>query len=63
MRRAGIQVVFAEPQFSPRVAEVIAQEAGVRVLTLDPVGGRPPYGNDYLQLMRANLAVLDQALQ
>jgi zinc transport system substrate-binding protein len=63
VRRAGIQVVFAEPQFSPRVAEVIAQEAGVRVLTLDPVGGRPPYGNDYLQLMRANLAVLDQALQ
>jgi zinc transport system substrate-binding protein len=55
--------VFAEPQLSPRVAEVIAQEAGVKVLLLDPLGGRPPYGSDYLKLMRHNLAVLAQALK
>jgi zinc transport system substrate-binding protein len=63
IRHYGIKVVFAEPQFNPRVAEVIAQEAGVKVLMLDPVGGRPPYGNDYLRLMRHNLATLDQALR
>jgi len=63
IRRYGIRVVFAEPQLNPRVAEVIAQEAGVKVLILDPMGGRPPYGSDYLQLMRSNLAVLDQALK
>jgi zinc transport system substrate-binding protein len=63
VRRAGIKVVFAEPQFNPRVAEVIAQEAGVKVLMLDPMGGRPPYGTDYLKLMRSNLAALNQALQ
>ncbi|MFZ1058005.1 MAG: metal ABC transporter substrate-binding protein, partial [Candidatus Rokuibacteriota bacterium] len=63
VRRFGIKVVFAEPQFNPRVAEVIAQEAGVKVLMLDPVGGRPPYGSDYLKLMSYNLAVLDQALR
>jgi zinc transport system substrate-binding protein len=63
VRRAGIRVVFAEPQFNPRVAEVIAQEAGVKVLMLDPIGGPPPYGSDYLKLMRANLAVLDEALR
>ena len=56
-------MVFAEPQLNPRVAEVIAQEAGVKVLRLDPIGGPPPYGSDYLQLMRYNLAALDEALR
>ena len=63
IRRYGIKVVFAEPQLNPRVAEVIAQEAGVKVLMLDPMGGAPPYGSDYLQLMRYNLAALDEALR
>jgi len=63
IRRYGIRVVFAEPQLNPRVAEVIAQEAGVKVLRLDPMGGAPPYGSDYLQMMRANLAALDEALR
>ena len=63
IRRYGIKVVFAEPQLNPRVAEVIAQEAGVKVLKLDPMGGAPPYGSDYLQLMRYNLAALDEALR
>jgi zinc transport system substrate-binding protein len=63
IRRYGIKVVFAEPQLNPRVAEVIAQEAGVKVLLLDPMGGAPPYGSDYLKLMRHNLAALDTALR
>jgi zinc transport system substrate-binding protein len=63
IRRYGIKVVFAEPQFNPRVAEVIAQEAGVKVLRLDPMGGALPYGSDYLKLMRYNLAALDEALR
>jgi len=63
VRRFGIRVVFTEPQFNPRVAEVIAQEAGVKVLMLDPIGGPPPYGSDYLKLMRYNLAALNQALR
>ena len=63
IKNTGVNAVFAEPQLSPRVAKVIAQEAGVKVLFLDPLGGRPPYGSDYLKLMRHNLAVLAQALQ
>ena len=63
IRSTGVKAVFAEPQFSPRVAEVIAREAGVKVLFLDPLGGRPPYGSDYVQLMRHNLAILAQALR
>ncbi len=63
IKKSGVKAVFAEPQLSSRVAEVIAQEAGVEVLILDPLGGRPPYGSDYIKLMRHNLAVLVQALQ
>jgi ABC-type Zn uptake system ZnuABC Zn-binding protein ZnuA len=63
IHRFGIKAIFAEPQLNSRVAEVIAREAGVKVLRLDPLGGRPPYGQDYIQLMRHNLATLDQALQ
>jgi zinc transport system substrate-binding protein len=63
IKRYGIRVVFAEPQLNPRVAQVIAQEAGVKVLLLDPIGGRPPYGSDYLQLMRYNLNILEEAMK
>jgi zinc transport system substrate-binding protein len=63
VRRSRIKVVFTEPQLNPRVAEVIAREAGVKILILDPMGGQPSYGSDYLHLMRYNLATLDQALK
>ncbi|MEW6658540.1 MAG: zinc ABC transporter substrate-binding protein [Thermodesulfobacteriota bacterium] len=63
IKKFGIKVVFAEPQLNPRVAEVIAREAGAKVLLLDPMGGRPPYGDDYLKLMRYNLAILEEAMK
>jgi len=63
VKNTGVNAVFAEPQLSSREAEVIAQEAGVKVLFLDPLGGRPPYGSDYLELMRHNLKMFAQALQ
>jgi zinc transport system substrate-binding protein len=63
IKKTGVKAVFAEPQLNSRVAEVIAQEARVKVLVLDPLGGRPPYGSSYLKLMRHNLAVLVQAMQ
>jgi len=63
LKTCQARAVFAEPQLSPRMAEVIAREAGVKVLFLDPLGGRPPYGSDYLKLMRHNLAVLTEALK
>jgi zinc transport system substrate-binding protein len=63
IRKHKVRVVFAEPQLSPRMAEVIAREAGVKVLMLDPLGGRPPYGDDYLRLMRYNLGVMERAMQ
>jgi len=63
VKGSGLRVVFIEPQLNPRVAETVAREAGVRVLMLDPMGGRPPYGDDYLKLMRHNLAVMEEAMK
>jgi zinc transport system substrate-binding protein len=58
-----IKAVFAEPQLNPKAAEVIAEEAGVKVLILDPLGGpNTTYGSSYLDLMRHNLKVMQQAM-
>ncbi len=38
-RREGLRSLFAEPQFPPDVARVVAREAGLNVVTVDPVGG------------------------
>ncbi len=61
IKATGAPAVFAEPQFSPRAAQVIAQEAGVPVLTLDPLGGLPPR-ETYIKLMRWNLQQLRKGL-
>lgn len=60
----GIRAVFAEPQFSPKVADVIAGEAGVKVLILDPLGGETLAGrNTYIDLMSYNLQIMKEAMQ
>ncbi len=57
-----IRAVFAEPQLNPKAAEVIAREAGVKVIMMDPEGGLP--GREtYLGLMRYNLERLKEAMQ
>ena len=59
-----IRAVFAEPQFSPKVADVIAREAGVKVLILDPLGGETLAGrNTYIGLMTYNLQIMKEAMQ
>jgi len=59
IKREGARMVFAEPQFSPQAAEVIADEAGVRVLFLDPLGTE---NETYLELMERNLETFVEAL-
>ena len=59
-----IRAVFAEPQLNPRAAEIIAKEARVRVLLLDPIGGPgKPYGNTYVDLMTHDLKILKEAIE
>jgi len=61
VRRSGARVVFAEPQFSTKMAEVVAREARAKVLLLDPIGKGPDY--DYIKTMRANLSAMEEALR
>ena len=62
VKKTGIKAVFAEPQFNPKVAEVIASEAGVRVGTLDPEGSSAGRGS-YILLMRYNIKTLAEVLK
>ena len=66
VRASGATTVFAEPLVSDRVAETVAREAGAEVAVLDPLEGlsadRLAAGEDYLTVMRANLATLREAL-
>ena len=64
VKRITSKVVFAEPQFNPAIAAVVAKEAGAKVLFLDPIGGSNIKGRDtYLGLMRYNLSVIEGAMK
>ena len=56
------KVVFVEPQFNPKIAEVIAKECGAKVLYLDPIGGQK--GREtYIDMMRYNIAVMESVMK
>jgi zinc transport system substrate-binding protein len=67
VRESGATAVFAEPLVSPKLAETVAREAGVEVVTLDPIEGlseeRLAAGGDYVSVMRSNLSTLRKALR
>jgi zinc transport system substrate-binding protein len=52
-----VPVLFVEPQFNPAAAKRVAEAAGVRLGTLDPLGD-----GDWFALMDKNLAALVQGL-
>ncbi len=62
IRDSGASAVFSEVQLNRRPAEVVADEAGVALFELDPLGGLG--GRDrYAELLRANAAVILEALR
>lgn len=66
VKQLPVKVLFIEPQYSPSAAETIARETGARIYELDPVvtGEATPAAMDaYLDAMRKNMEVLQQALQ
>lgn len=64
VRKAKIKAIFAEPQFSPRIAETIALETGCKVLFLDPIGGADLKDRDsYINLMRYNVGQMSLAMK
>jgi zinc transport system substrate-binding protein len=66
IRRDHVTTVFFETLVSPKLAETVAREAGATTAVLDPIEGLTPSeesrGEDYLSLMRGDLAALRKAL-
>jgi zinc transport system substrate-binding protein len=60
IKQHGITTVYSETLVSPAVAETVAREAGAKVAVLDPIEGitSASAGDDYFQVMEANLATL-----
>ncbi len=56
----GVTTIYAETLVSPAVAETLARETGAAVKVLDPLEGLTDEsaGNNYFDVMRANLATL-----
>jgi zinc transport system substrate-binding protein len=59
----GVTTVFHESLVSPEVAEQLARDTGAEVGVLDPIEGLTDEtaDEDYLSLMEANLAALEEA--
>jgi len=59
----GITTVFSERLVSPKLSETLASDLGITTAVLDPIEGLTDEtaGDDYLSLMRTNLAALQQA--
>jgi zinc transport system substrate-binding protein len=66
VRETGATTVFFETLISPRLAETVARETGASTAVLNPLEGlteeQVDSGEDYLSVMRANLAALRKAL-
>jgi zinc transport system substrate-binding protein len=61
IRDRDVTTVFSEELVSPKLAESLAREAGVRVDVLDPIETLEP-GDTYASVMRRNLGALRKAL-
>jgi len=55
--------VFAEPQFEPRLVQVVIEGTAAKTGTLDPIGADIADGPElYFELMRNNAAALKSCL-
>lgn len=60
----GARCVFAEPQFEPRLLDVITEGTEAKVGLLDPLGADIPDGPElYFELLRRNAAALKDCLE
>lgn len=62
IKRSKARAVMVEPQFSQRLGQTLAQEAGVKTAVVDPIGGSSG-GKSYFDLMRNNAMRFEEALR
>ncbi|MFF0409609.1 metal ABC transporter solute-binding protein, Zn/Mn family [Kitasatospora sp. NPDC004745] len=59
----GVTTIFFETLVSPKLADTVAKDLGLRTAVLDPLEGvKDPAKDDYLTVMKQNLANLQAAL-
>ena len=63
VRKSGIKVLFAEPQYPAVSAKAIARETGAAVFTLDPAVTGDDDRDAYISIMRRNLVILKEAFR
>jgi zinc transport system substrate-binding protein len=63
IRAKGIKTIFVEPQYPSQVADTIARETGVRVLTLDPAVTGSSDPDAFINTMRGNMKALMEGLR
>lgn len=63
VRKTKVKALFIEPQYPPAAAQIIANDTGAKVYTLDPAVTGPNTPDAYLDIMKNNLATLSEALQ
>ena len=63
IEETGVTTVFSEVLASPALAETLSEELGLRTAVLDPIEGlaEETEDEDYVSLMRKNLAALQEA--
>jgi zinc transport system substrate-binding protein len=62
VEREQITTVFSETLASPKMADTLSHDLGLRAAVLDPIEGvAKGSSEDYVSIMRANLAALQQA--
>ena len=57
-----VDTVFVESLLSPAVSEALAADLGLRTAVLDPLENQQDASADYVDVMRANLGALQDAL-
>lgn len=64
LRSADVRCIFREPQFTPKLAESLAQGTGARVGVLDPLGAGLAAGPElYFRLIRGDAEALKGCLE
>ncbi|MDY6793804.1 MAG: metal ABC transporter substrate-binding protein [Actinomycetota bacterium] len=66
IRAEGVEVIFTEPQFNPKAAEVIAEESGADVVlkSLDPLGDPDDEEKDtYVKFMKNDVGIMAEAMR
>lgn len=60
----GVKVIFTEPQYPEKMAQLLSTETGIPVVKLDPVASGPenPPADYYEQQMRNNLELMRKAM-